>query len=210
MAEDFVSLKAKLGEWLRVSTTRLSDANRGDMINMAQRELLRRYELSFGELSDTFETEVGEPSYAFPSGFKQPRELWYAEDSAKHIIDYLPKGEFDAWYPDPSETGAPCHFTWWGQTLYLGKTPDRVLTIYRDYDGYLPDLSDTPPNNTNALLESEWEVVFYRALTYATMFTIEDARLPIWEARAAALESDLVRQFRRARSAARVAQGRIP
>lgn len=208
MAETFATLQAKIISWLNVDTTRLSIA--GDLINMAQRELLRKHDLRFGETSDTFATADGDNDYDLPTGFSRPHSLWYTDPdtSAVVFVTYLPKDEFDARYPDATKKAKPGNYTFWGQTLYLGKTPDQIITINRNYYKLLADLS--ADGDSNDFTDNAWEAIFFKALTLSSLYMVEDARMPVWQAKAKQLEDDLVEEHRRARSVGRIPQNRIP
>lgn len=209
----FEDLKSYLGDWLNVNTTRLPDSVRGILVNMAMRQLLRKYDLRFGEHSDTFQTADGTASYALPDRFSRHYTIWYqdTDDSAVRELKYYEKREFDKVFPDPTKTGKPGFFTVWGHEITLGRTPDRTLTVVRNYYRILPDLVDGSPNNTNDFVEDAWEAIFFKALTLSTLYTIEDARMQLWQAQAMEHESELVREYQRARSVIRGAsQSRIP
>lgn len=207
---DFQGLRVNARDWLNIDTRRLSDASLGMMINMAQREILRTHDLWQGEHEDTFETVQGTATYAVPTLFSRPFAMWYAHPSSGEKMRLLSREKdiFDTMFPDASKQGLPAYRAWWGGNIYLGPTPDRTLTVHRTYYGLLPDL--VADDDTNALCENGWEAIVFRALTYATLYSIEDSRLPLWEAQAAKAENDLAREFRRARSVDRPAQSRIP
>lgn len=212
MAETFESLKTKIGDWLGADTTRLPTSVRGDLLNMAQREMLRKHDLRFGEVTDTFPTVSGTADYALPTGWKQPFSFWYVDPDTSGVVElaYLSKEVFDGRYPDTTKQAKPVAYTVWGSNIRLGKTPDRVLTITRNYYRVLPDLTDGAPNNENAFTQNAWEVLLWWALLHSTMYTIEDARLPIWAERFRQAETDLVSEHRRAWSSGRVAQSEEP
>lgn len=211
MSETFETLKSHVRNWLGLDERRLPDSTAGMMINMAQRELLRKHDLAFGEHEDEAAVLQGVRNVPVPGLLRQPYTIWYIDDTGnKYDLIYETKVDFDGLFPDATKQSLPGRYTWWGSILSLGHTPDRDLTLHRNYYRLLPDLVDGPPNNTNALIENAWEAVFARALTFATAFTVEDPRLPMWRQWAKEKEQELVTEFRYARSAVRPAQGRIP
>lgn len=212
MAETLETLRARMQTWMDANTTRLPDAVANDCLNLTQRELCRKHDFRFNETSDTFATVIGTASYALPTGWSRPLRMWYIDPDTNAVrdVDYLHKEEFDRRYPDSTLTSKPSHYMVWGQNILLGKTPDRVLTIHRDYYIIVPDLADGIPANSNDFTANAWEVLFFGALVWAHGFGFEDARMPLWEQAYRRGESDLVAEHRRAWSSGRVAQSQEP
>lgn len=212
MAETFETLKAKIRDWLGVDTTRLPDSVCGDCINLVQQRVMRKHDLRFGETADTMAVATNDFDYDLPVGWQSPLDFWYINPTTGSYVQLrrLPKDEFDSTYPDSTKTGTVAHYTVWGNTLYLGPTPERAITLNRNYYKSLPDLADGPPNNTNLFIEQAWDVLFFGALEEATKYGIEDARVAIWAVRFQELELDLVSSHHREKSVGRVAQSEEP
>lgn len=233
MAKTFQQLKISLGDWLVVNDTpgqfdsvRLPESIRGDMINMAIRELLRKHDTRFGELSFNFDTvaAVSVSSYtaayasATPApGFSRPRSLWYVDPTnSKNIVylEFLEKIRFDLQVRTrgtlhPDQIGNPTLYTYWAGNFELGLVPGSALTIYGTCYRLLPDLVNA--NDTNGVTEDAWEYVLFKALSMAEQFGIEDERIPAWEGRAEKLAMDLVvEHFRSLASAKTNSQSREP
>jgi hypothetical protein len=208
----FEQLKDKLARWVGAnSTKRLSDAERGESINMAMRDLLRRYDLRFGEHSDTIVTAASDYDYTIPSNWVRAIHLWYlSSDKDVITVDYKPKPKFDVDYPDRTEQGNPDIFTVFGSDILIGPTPDAVYTINRDYYGLLADLADGAPANTNIFIENAWEPIFFNALVKASLFLGHDQRVQMWKNEAEIYELRLTQEHSRARSSARKAVSEIP
>lgn len=192
-----------MGDWIGANAKRIAHSVRTDILNIAQKELCRQWDLSYNEMLDTFDTVAATNTYALPTGFSRPYEMFYVDPDSQGVqnITFLLLDEFDDVYPDATKTGKPRHFTTWGGNLYLGKTPDQVLTIHRSYYRYLPDLS--ADGDENALTINAWEVVLFKALGDTARYGIEDERIPVWAARGRELEDQLVREHSRAKSAGR-------
>lgn len=205
-------MKTALQDWLGTNEKRLPGAIRADIINIVQFELLSHNELSFGEFSDTFATAVGTFDYALPTGWVQPHTLWWldTETTTVRFLTYLDKEQFDLNFPDTAKTGKPSAYTAWGGKIRLGKTPDRVITMNRNYYRTLPDLADGAPNNENDLTKNAWQILLYGGLKESERFGIEDARLPQWTARYTELRDALVMQHARARTSGRRPQSQEP
>ena len=194
---DFQSLKSNLGDWLGKDTDSLPDATRGLVVNMAIREYMRTLDLRFGELKVDLTATGGTGWTALPTDFSRPYSLWYLLDTGgKHDLDYLTKEEFDIKYPDPTVTAADIdHYMIWGSKIYWGPTPAVNKTIPFIYYGFLPDLvADADHNDFTDLA---WELIFFRALCFCTLYGIEDARLSVWQQAAREQEIKLIAEHGR-------------
>jgi hypothetical protein len=198
----FEDLKSSIGTWLDVDLNRLPNESRGQIINICQRELLRTYDLRFGEVTADIALSDGLAFYTLPSGWSRPYSLWYYS-SGKQNVDYLTKEEFDIKYPLATVEGAPLHYTVWGNSIFFGPTPNASYTVKANYFKILADLTDGSPGNTNAFVEQAWEVIFFRSLWYASEFMLEDSRAQLWAAKAQMLEAKLAIEHARARSSGR-------
>lgn len=210
MAKTYKQLRDALGNWLGANAVRLPDAIRGDCVNLAIRELCRLHDSRYNEVSDTLATVSGTASYALPATWSRPYQLWYLDPdtNTRRDLTYKSKEEFDTLYPDGTELGKPSIFTVWGASLLLAKTPDRVLTVHRDYYTILADLS--ADGDTNGFTTNVWEVVLFKALSDVSRYGVEDARIPVWQARARELEQQFLIEYSRGRSAGRRAESQEP
>jgi len=73
--------------------------------------------------------------------------------------------------------------------------PVPVL-VSQNFYRILPDLVDD--NDENEFTLHAWEPIFFRALTEATKYLIEDPRTSLWEQKAIATENRLVLEHSRA------------
>lgn len=195
----FQQLKISLGDWLVVNDTpgqfgsiRLPESVRGDMINMAIRDLLRNYDTRYGEFSFSFNTEALTSIYnAFTAApwFSRPRSLWYVNPDGECVtfLTFREKIRFDqevriSGTLGTNQLGDPTIYTYWAGNFELGKVPNRIITIYGTCYRYLPDLSEA--DDLNGITAYAWEYVLFKALSMAEQFGIEDDRIPAWEARA--------------------------
>lgn len=201
MARTFEQLKADLADWLGVDEARLSENKRGLLINMAMRDLLRKYDLRFAERVDTFATVGSQAPYDLAADWSRPHVLYYLSGGAKVDLVKRTKEAFDTLHPDPTVTSAtPTDYTVWGSNLYIGPTPVGVITINRSYFAILTDLADGAPDNENEFTSYAWEVLLFRAIADATRYLIEDPREDIWARRAGELEADLALEHAIAKS----------
>jgi len=194
---NFETLKNSINEYLAKQDNSITDTVRGQLINMAQRRVLRNYDLRFGEYTYSLSASASVESYAVPTGYSRTYSVWRMDGSVKKDLTPLTKEEFDNRYGDNSTTGAPLYYTIWENKIYLGPKPDGSYSLEWNIYRMLDDLVDGSPNNENALTTYAWEYLLFRSLHFATIFLIEDARAPIWQAEADKLEADLVREHSR-------------
>lgn len=205
-------LQTAMGNWLgNVNTTRLPDAIRTDCINAAIRFYLRQYDLRYGEVTDTFVTAASTYDYSLPTGWLRPHTLWYTHptNSSTVFLIYREKEVFNNLFPDTSKEALPTYYTAWGANLRLGKTPDQVVTINRNYYGLLTDLAS--PSDSNVFTSDAWEAILFKALEIACEgYGINDRRLPQWKMLARQWGEQLVTSHARARTSGRKAQSSEP
>ena len=211
MGKDFTTLKTALADWLgNLDTTELPDSIRGDCINIALREICRLHDTRYNEVSDTFATLNNIFDYAVPATWSRPYTLWYIHPVNSGIVRLIfkSKDEFDQLFPDTTKTALPTHYTVWGSNIRLGKTPDRAVTINRNFYAILADLSAA--NLTNGFTDNAWEPLLFNALAESSEFGIEDARIPMWRERGRKFVRDLVIEQARAKSMGRRATSTEP
>lgn len=198
---NFGQLKQAVWDWLGVGQERLPASTCGQIINICQKELLRRYDLRFGEYTYTFNLVANQREYDLPEGFSRPYQMYAVRGGRKFDISFLTREEFLVKFGSGTDTGVPINYTIYADKILFGPTPAASATAYFDIYRLLPDLvSDT---DTNDLLEKAWEVILFMALEYATTYLIEDARAQLWAAKADKLIGQLVREYSRSFAAAR-------
>lgn len=121
---------------------RLPDEIAGDIINIVQRDYLRRRESKLGEHSEVLNAVASTPDYTWPTGFSKPRKIWYLHPSTNKIVflEYLDKDEFDAKYPYSSLAsidGAFALILAGGGTLQLEGGGSLILEGFPDISGSL-------------------------------------------------------------------------
>lgn len=104
MGKTFEDLKASIHDWLIVgsesSDERLPDSVVGDIINIVQRDYLRRRESWLGEQTYVLSVSSGVSSYTAPANFSKPSKLWYINTSNEiAVLKYSEKDAFDVNYP---------------------------------------------------------------------------------------------------------------
>jgi hypothetical protein len=211
MAETFATLKARLADWLNIrSTDRLGESVRGDAVNMAIRDLSRDHNLWFCEASDTFPTVASTYSYSLPARWIRPHSLWYLDSAGSKVdLTYKTKEEFDYWYPRPTTvSGKPTDYTWWGNNLILGPTPDAVYTVNRNFYQLLADLSED--GDSNVFTDNAWEAIHFKALIQLAKYLGQDGTVALFMDDAVTREQRLSAEHRRAKSAAKSMTSKMP
>lgn len=205
-------LQAAVGDWIGgANTTRLPTAIRTDAINSAIRWYLRNYDLSYGEKSDTFLTVASTYDYTVPTGWLRPHTLWYLHPTNSSVVFliYRDKEAFDVLFPDTTKEDLPVYYTIWARNIRLGKTPDQVVTIHRNYYGLLTDLSAA--DDDNDFTKDAWEAILWKALELACQgYGINDRRLPMWKGLAKEWGESMIISHARARTSGRKAQSSEP
>lgn len=221
-----LQLKVAIGDWLNVndqpgqaSSTRLPGGIRANMVNMAIRELLRLYDTKYGQFTTTFQTVDQQFEYDAISGFSRSIRFWYLDpaDSQSAVeVKFAEKQDFDSLFPvagtfgDPvfgggtfgeHQLGDPTYYTFWAGKFQLGLVPHRALTMFVSGYRLLPDLVND--NDENLLTIDASEYVLFKALSLASQFAIEDARVAAWEARARELRTHIAAEHYRAHSLAK-------
>ena len=217
MGKTFLQLKDSLADWLGIDqddgAERLPTAVRGDIINLVLRDYLRRRESRFGEKTDTFAFVASKKNYPLPTNWSKPGQLWYTDPGNSETVIFLTyfadKQLFDKKYPDATkEALLPESYTIWAKEILIGKTPEQVITVNRDYYLYLTDLN--ADGDTNRFTDEAWEYLLFASLVKATEFGLEDERLPIWIREMEKFEAALDSEDIRAKHVARVSQSVEP
>ncbi len=222
---NFIELKAALGDWLGITEAELPSSARGQILNIVMRDFCRPGETRFSDRSDTFRTRLSIRDYDTPEGWSKPRSFWYPNanvtSSSEEVtfIDYVSKDEFDKTFPAsglygstyiaPMGTGAygqgdlgePLIYTVWAGKIMLGPVPNRVFTIFRNWWGLPPDLTDASP--TNEFTKQAWDYLLYAGLVEATKWGFEDDRVGLWMEKAEKIRANMEIEDARSRTTAR-------
>jgi hypothetical protein len=176
-------LRDQIGDWLQLSTARLSNDKRTQLVNMAQKKIVDDFDLHFSEDNDDLVTVADQDAYDLPDRFARPSTrspLLYVLNGCERDVTSKSRADFRRAYPAGSDAAAPRHFTIYGTQLYIGPTPDAVYTLSFDFHRYLEDLVND--EDENELTANAWEAVLFRALSLSSLYTLEDARKPTWDA----------------------------
>lgn len=196
--------------WLKVSIRRLPAADLTDIINMARKDISRKYKLNYSESTYPFSTAVGVATYALPDDFSQPYLFRYLDSENSKWVFLLYKAYDDFMSKDTTgeeegeELGTPTEYTWWQRNLILRPTPTSIIPMYFDYFSLYSEM--TTAGLYDSLTMYAWDVLLFKCLEYASRYLLEDQRALMWEAKAEATMMDLSTDYSRARSVARIPQ----
>lgn len=203
--------------WLKVNTRRLPGTDLTDIINMARKDISRKYKLNYSESTYQFDTSINVANYALPDDFAQPYLFRYlGTDSNTWVFlrykaydDFMSEGiagdELDEeLVGDVAVVGAPTEYTYWQRNIILRPTPTVVLSLYFDYFAHYSEMQASA--EYDSLTMYAWDVLLFKCLEYASRYLLEDARAVVWEAKAENTMMDLMQDYSRSRSAARIPQ----
>lgn len=121
----------------------------------------------------------GTPNIALPDGLLELRRAKIITEPAI-TLKYMTPDQISQRYPN-SLSGRPANFTVIGAEMILAPTPDADYTIEIVYEEKIPRLSNT--NATNWLLTKHPNAYLFAALSEAHPYLINDARIPLWDAK---------------------------
>lgn len=184
---DLTALQGYMRDWLATSTTRLSNSAATQMLNMAQRDILRSHDLWFAETAQTFALVAGTQSYPAPTSpiFSRPISFDYTDPDHSNVLvelDEIPFEEYRTKYGTGTASfprGDPVEYAVLRNELWFGPTPDRNITANIFYYGVFVDLS--AGTDFNNLTVYGWELLLFTALAYASRYMMEDERAEMFE-----------------------------
>jgi hypothetical protein len=124
-----------------------------------------------------FQTVAGAATLALPSGFLEARAL-SLNTSPVADVDFVTQKQLAARWSG-SSNGRPLVYTFQGDNLRFGPTPDAAYGVVMSYYKRFDALAVTP---TNWLIANAPGVYLYAALLEAQPFLMNDQRLPVWAA----------------------------
>lgn len=172
----YTGLQASIAGYLH--RTDLS-ANIPDFVALAEariaRDLRLRSQISFSSLTTT-----GGVNYvSLPSDFLDIENITLVSDIERSLTYETPE-QIDVRFPLGSSQAKPAVYTLIGSRVYFGPCPDTTYTISFTYYQRFSPLATTP---TNWLLANHPSIYLFASLAEAAPFLIDDARIPMWEAK---------------------------
>ncbi len=207
-------LVTSIYDWLKVDSRRLSTAAVTDIINMARKDIARKYKLNYAESTYQFDTVINLATYALPDDFSQPYTFRYLNSDGDGWIflryraydDFMSRDITSDDDDNDEIPGAPEEYTWWQRNLILRPTPTAVVPMYFDYFALSAEM--TLSTAYDSLTMYAWDVLLFKCFEFASRYLLEDQRALFWKAQADETAMDLQREYSRSRSAARIPQAK--
>lgn len=128
-----------------------------------------------------------------PTGFLELRNI-QLNTSPKTVLEMVSPDEIDLDYS--TVTGKPLVYCLLANQIQLGPAPDSTYTVEIDYYEVIPPLAS---NSTNWLLTAAPDIYLYGSLLEASIYMIDDPRVPGWNAAYTQVLQQLQSADRRAR-----------
>ena len=183
----YTDLQSAVGNWLARSDL---SANIPDFITLAEQRIFYGADdpnfpspalriRAMEQLTDpaSYMTTAGTPALALPSGFVEARAVSLATNPVADL-DFATQKQLNGAWVGTAE-GQPRVYTFQGDSLRFGPTPDAAYGVVLSYYKRFDPLAVTP---TNWLMANAPGVYLYAALLEAQPFIMNDQRLPVWAA----------------------------
>jgi hypothetical protein len=181
----YTDLQSAIGNWLARSDL---SANIPDFITLAEARIFYGADdpnfpspplriRAMEQVTDpaSYLTTAGTPTLALPSGFVEARAV-SLNTSPVADLDFTTQKQLNsAWVG--TANGKPKVYTFQGDSLRFGPTPDAAYGVVLAYYKRFDPLATTP---TNWLMANAPGVYLYAALLEAQPFIMNDQRLPVW------------------------------
>lgn len=174
----FKELQDALSDWLAMNEKRLPVSARKQIINLALLEVQKRALWRFCYFSTTGTLIAGTNTLQTPSDMIEPESITYQSASGAQVItEFLPPGEFEARFGKTVSSGEPTKYTIQRNNFVFNAAPTSNINMTIGYYRVLPPLVND--NDSNDFTNIAWDVILYTALELASIFGIEDPRVPL-------------------------------
>lgn len=174
----FKELQDALSDWLAMNEKRLPVSARKQIINLALVEVQKRALWRFCYYTTTSTLLAGTNLLATPQDMIEPESITYTSSSgAQTIVEFLPPGEFEARFGKSVSSGEPTKYTIQRNNFVFNTAPTGPINMNIGYYRLLPPLVND--NDNNDFTNVAWDVILYTALELASIFGIEDPRVPL-------------------------------
>lgn len=173
---DYASLQAAIINWLHRSD--LSTVA-PDFISLAEGRMSADLDARSMELRTNLTATAGNAYITLPSDMLEMKRLILVTDPVIPLR-YEAPDQLTADYPT-SQVGKPAIFAVIGAQIQLAPIPDTAYTLELTYQQRIPSLSNT--NTTNWLLTNFPNCYLWAALCEAQPFIMNDARIPVFQAK---------------------------
>lgn len=175
----FKELQDALSDWLAMNEKRLPVSARKQIINLALLEIQKRALWRFCYYTTDGTILASTNLLAAPSDMIEPESITYTSPSsgARVTVEFLPPGEFEARFGKTVTSGEPTKYTIQRNNFVFNASPVSNINVNIGYYRILPPLVND--NDSNDFTNIAWDVILYTALELASIFGIEDPRVPL-------------------------------
>ncbi len=173
-----ISTLAELRDMVREMVRRpdLTSAQIDNLIALAEARINDTLFVREREADATFTTAANVTTITLPADFYRVRSLKVTHGGQQREIDSVSLAKVDT-----VEVGAPQGYTVGASSIRLSPCPDGAYDIALVYWTLIPSLTDAAP--TNWLLTRAPNVYLFATCAEAEGYTMNDARVPYWNAR---------------------------
>ena len=200
----FLEVANAIQTWAGVDAYRLHTATAKQIANWVIGDLCRKYNTPWNQDSGSQVLVAGDDTYNLPTGWKEPYRAYYLNGDGNPVLleYYSSLASFDQDFsPGAGRESYPAAYTQWWDGLIIRPKTNGGLTVYFDFYAFVEDL--VLDADVNDWTQYHPQLVIFRALAdYVSQFLFEDPRIPVWTARANALEADFAVQHKRNRHVA--------
>jgi len=173
---DYASLQAAIINWLhRADLATVAP----DFISLAEGRLSADLDTRAMEVRTNLTATSGNAYVTLPTDMLEMKRLILVTDPI-YTLRYEAPDQLTTDYPN-SQVGKPTIFAVIGAQIQLAPIPDTAYTLELTYQQRIPSLSAT--NTTNWLLTAFPNCYLWAALCEAQPFIMNDARIPVFQAK---------------------------
>jgi hypothetical protein len=199
----FLEVANAIQTWAGVDTTRLPTATAKQIVNWVTQDFCRKYNTPWNQDTGNVVLAAGDDTYTKPDGWKEPRRAYYLDSDGDPVeLEYYQSmTALDEDYPPSGLDTYPLAYSqWWDGVVIRPKTSGGT-TVWFDLYVFVEDLVNDADANDWTVYHPQ--LVIFRALAdYVSQYLFEDPRIPVWTARANALEAEFAVEHKRNRHAA--------
>lgn len=174
----YATLKTSIAAWLKRSD--LTDMM-GDFVALTESRIARDLRIRKQVVNTSIPTVAGTQTITLPSDFLEIENIGISNSSPPRTLHVVTPELMDERYPAAYFTGVPAVYALLGDTIQLGPTPDAVYAVSLDYYQRFAGLAADA--DTNWLLTNYPAIYLFGALAEAAVYTLDDDRLKLFEAR---------------------------
>lgn len=174
----FGGLKTAVAAWIKHSGL---TSVMPELLALTEARIARDLRIRKQVTNAALSTVAGTQTVTLPGDFLEIENIGISSSSPPRQLHVVTPELMDERYPAAFFTGVPVVYALLGDVIQLGPTPDAVYTVSLDYYQRFTGLSDD--TDTNWLLTNYPGVYLFGMLTEAAVYTLDDERTKLFEAR---------------------------